>query len=145
VSKLGSGSEETLCVGGGGLGWQKEDRGWKQRRVKGGQGGSGAGGGGRGGGEERTVASPRAVPCWVVSSAGFSRASKQDLSLFTIRARTITFRGVSRFPPPQFSTGRYSIARPLRRQLRLGSDAASTRLRLGRESLPLRAWASIQC
>jgi len=76
-----------------------------------------------GGGEERTVASPRAVPCWVVSSAGFSRASKQDLSLFTIRARTITFRGVSRFPPPQFSTGRYSIARPLLRR-QVGFDSS---------------------
>lgn len=61
MSELGSGSEETLCVAGGGLGWQKEDRGWKQRRVKGDRGGGK-------GGEERTVASPRAVPCWVASS-----------------------------------------------------------------------------
>lgn len=27
TTELGSGSEEILCVGGGGLGWQKEDRG----------------------------------------------------------------------------------------------------------------------
>jgi len=72
VSELGNGSEETLCIGGG-LGWQKEDREWKWRRVKG------------EGGKERTVASPRTVPRWVASSAGFSRTSKQDLSLFAIR------------------------------------------------------------
>lgn len=29
VLELGNGSEETLCIGGGGLGWQKEDREWK--------------------------------------------------------------------------------------------------------------------
>jgi len=27
--ELGNESEETLCIGGGGLGWQKEDREWK--------------------------------------------------------------------------------------------------------------------
>lgn len=29
VLELGNGSEETLCIGGSGLGWQKEDRVWK--------------------------------------------------------------------------------------------------------------------
>lgn len=111
-------------VGGSGLGWQKEDRGWKQRRVKGGES------------EERTVASSRAAPRRVASSAGFSRTFQTGFKPLHHSERRPSRGGVARgryvgfdfpfgakFSPTKNCHGGYPGREPASRYPRLSPDS----------------------